>query len=389
MLWLGSFSKKQIFVLAALLVSGLLLRISIATLFYGTYDTASWTRILDHWHLHLSPYDVDRRYSYSPIWFWILSAASMANGFLKWPPYVLVKLPLILADTAILVLLLKYASAEKRSFQSVFMAGALFFLNPVSVLNTAYHSQFDNIACLFCLFACYWMRPGGAAPRSRWPSMTAFSIGASVKHWLFLVTPVFAFRQKTFSGKALFFLTAPIFFLLTLAPYFLNRDPYVVQNVFLDSTIHLRTTPHSGWPLVTHELFHWGTNGVSRLNPLIYLAHLGLAYFLAKKSYDLVDSLIIYLLFFYSTSVYVAPQYSLWVIPFAALRKDKTFFGYSLITTVHLVAFYFWATWQALGDTAHMEDAAPFIKVFRGLAWAVSLFWLIKKLRAPVVRAGN
>lgn len=243
---------------------------------------------------------------------------------------------------------------------------------------------------LFVLFVCLLLDAsrgsGSTIPLAFHDSVFHRSVGETLA---FFGDTCLCFPAENLLRKSPILSNRADFFLLTLAPYFLNRDPYVVQNVFLDSTIHLRTTPHSGWPLVTHELFHWGTNGVSRLNPLIYLAHLGLAYFLAKKSYDLVDSLIIYLLFFYSTSVYVAPQYSLWVIPFAALRKDKTFFGYSLITTVHLVAFYFWATWQALGDTAHMEDAAPFIKVFRGLAWAVSLFWLIKKLRAPVVRAGN
>ena len=144
------------FYLFVIIFLGLFLRVWIAVNYYGTFDVNSWEKIFDHWRTGQSPYDAARRYSYSPIWFWVLSGVSRLNVFLKLPVHFAVKLPLILADVLTLFLLLKLATALHQNARQRLGTAALFFLNPVSFLNTAYHGQFDNISYALVLLACYF-----------------------------------------------------------------------------------------------------------------------------------------------------------------------------------------------------------------------------------------
>ncbi|GEM_PF-2453213 len=390
--------RYRFFILLGLiLATGLAVRLWIAWHYYGTHDVASWEKIFDYWRDQRSPYDAERRYSYSPIWFWILSFTSRLNVFFNFPPHFAVKLPSILADLLILFVLLKFATSQERSLAERLGISAVFFLNPVSILNTSYHGQFDNIVCLLCLLACYF--EGSTRGLRRLYPALLFSLGAAVKHWLFLLAPVFVFRQKNRREILIFLAIAPGFFLLALLPYFLSSDPYVFSNVLTESTVNIRIVPgHWGWPLAINQLLDLFTDlnirtdprfaFLSRVNFFLYPACLAMAYYLARKGYDLIDSVIIYLLFFYTFTVFMAPQYTVWILPFAALKRSRFIYLYSVFTGVHLVAFYVWSLLRSgSGNIGDLEALENTMKFFRTFAWLVAAFWLAENLKSGPVAA--
>lgn len=348
--------------IAAVLALGLALRLLIGWYFYGTFDVASWQRVAETWPAP-SPYDEARRYSYSPLWYVTLGIVSSFGDWAGLPVHLAVKLPQIAADTALFFLLLRLAPGPA--------AAVFFFLNPVSILNTAYHGQFDCLAYLFVMAAC-------AGSAWFW-----FPFSALVKHSTLLLTPVFAFRQKGNLLKILFFLAAPSLFLLSLMPYLLSGDAHVVRNVFGDS-LDLRLLPGSwGWTLgLRHLLYRIAGIDLQsdarlaffyQLNYVLYPVLAVLAWRLAMRGRELIDSLLVYLLFFYTFTVQMAPQYTVWILPLAALRRSVHAYVFTALTAAHLVFFYIWE--------ARLADTGDAIILFRLLAWAATAFWLRAELK--------
>jgi hypothetical protein len=357
--------------LILVLAAGLSARLWLAWNFHGTFDVSSWERIFEFWRTGASPYDAARLYSYSPVWFWILSATSRVfSGSV--PAHFAVKLPLIAADVVLFFLIRRLACKGKAKL----LAPAAFFLNPVSLLNTGFHGQFDNIAYVFVLLACV------LSPKAS--SGLSYFFSAAVKHSTLLLAPLFAFREKGILRQALFLALAPVFFLLSLVPYFLARDAHIFQNVFVDS-VNLRLwTGAWGWSLGARYVISWMSGIDIQSDPryaflpslnffLVYPALCALAWSFAKKGKDLVGSAVVYLLFFYTFTVQMAPQYTFWLIPFAALTRGRWFYAWSAVTAAHLTGFYLWG--------AGVQGVGIWITVFRFAAWVVGAIWLASELQ--------
>src|SRR6185369_1491861 len=81
---------------------------------------------------------------------------------------------------------------------------ALFFLNPVSILITGLHGQFDNLAVLAALLAMLVMgeheagRTAAAPGRGRWLcGLALIGLSLCVKHLLFVFPAWLALKEPT------------------------------------------------------------------------------------------------------------------------------------------------------------------------------------------------
>lgn len=98
--------------------------------------------------------------------------------------YRLLKLAPIAADIAISVLLFMMLHRASGSLQLAFLGGLLHAFNPILVLVSAYHSQFDAIL-LLCILVALWMLPKTSFVASGW------LLGLSIldKSWPVLILP--------------------------------------------------------------------------------------------------------------------------------------------------------------------------------------------------------
>ena len=375
--------RKFWLMLSLIVIIGLALRLLLAFNFYGTQDVGAWEQYSTYWEQGKSPYDQTLHFNYGPPWFWIISLVQYLRHFLNIPFSTAIKFPMILADLLILFVVLKGCKILKKNQTQILFSEAIFFLNPISILSSGYHGQFDNISLLYSLSAWYLYE---ARQKLSFIFATfSFMVAIAVKHFNILLTPVFMFFQSKVSKKCLVMFLAPSLFLLLIAPYWMADTEWVNRAVF-KYNLHggywgwlgmvCRTTLlFTGIDLIKTSWF-----GLTEyFNYLLYFSIFISSYFLVKK-YSLLDSIIFIFLVFYSFTTQMAPQYTVWIIPFAALRPNRYFYAYSIIGGFQLVLFYY--------DHYHWTQHHPLVHVYseafvivRYLTWIVCVFWLIHMLR--------
>lgn len=125
---------------------GVILRVLVAFRDYN-FDVESYRIVADLVAQGKNVYANTPRYNYGPIWFHILSYLDRSPWFpssavwaLRWK----VTFFLTGVDLGIAILLLRWFGT---------LPAVLFFLNPISIIITGYHSQFDNLAVLIGLLS--------------------------------------------------------------------------------------------------------------------------------------------------------------------------------------------------------------------------------------------
>lgn len=385
---LNSDKHKFWLILFAIIAAGLALRLVLAYTFYGTQDVDAWEQFSTYWERHKSPYDQSLRFNYGPPWFWIISSVEYFRRFLNIPFSTAIKFPMILADLLTLFILLKGCRLLKKNQPQTLVSSAIFFLNPVSIFSSGYHGQFDNIGTLFSLTAWYLYEM-----RQKWSFAFAtfsFMVAVAVKHFNILLTPVFIFSQGKLVKKVLVMILAPSLFLLLIAPYWMADTQWVNQAVF-KYNLH---SGYWGWvgvicrttllftdiDLIKSAWFYW----TDYFNYLLYFGIFIASYFLVRK-YSLLDSIIITFLIFYTFTTQMAPQYTVWIIPFAVLRPNRYLYAYSVIGGAQLPLFYYsHYHWVYHYPLSHIYSEG--FVIFRYLTWIVCLFWLFHMLRLKFAR---
>lgn len=380
--------NKFWFYLLLIVVIGLALRLLLAFRFYGTQDVDAWEQFSTYWQQGKPPYDATHRYNYAPPWFWIISFAEYLRHFVHIPFSTAIKFPLILADLLIFWIILKGSRLLGKSDQETLLCGSAFFLNPVSILLSGYHGQFDNISLFFSITAWYLYEK-----KSEWVSFViatlSFSLAVAVKHFNILLTPVFMFFQKMWLRKILVVISAPALFLILITPYWIANTEWVNKAVFKynlhagywgwSGVICRSTLFFTGVDLIRMPWFRW----LDYFNHSLYLGILIASYFLVRK-YSLLDSIILIFLIFFAFTTQIAPQYTLWIIPFAALRPHRYFWVYSAVGAVQIGLFFYchyhWT--HHLGFVGTIPNlASKVFVIFRYLTWAVCVAWLVCLLR--------
>ncbi len=370
--------RNLFFIIAA----GLAARLLLAWYFYGTSDVNAWEQYSAYWPDRTSPYDETKRYPYSPVWFWIISLCSALARSFHLPFSFVIKWPLALADLGTLLILMSAMRRLGRSAGETTAVCAAFFLNPVSILISGYHGQFDGISLFFALAA--WFLFSLRVRSKRLWSAALLSVAVAVKHFNILLIPLFFFSEKGLRRRALFLFGPPLLFLSLVSYYWISSGP----EIFRVFSYNLGAG-YWGWSGigVRAVLFFTGKDlgqeawfpMLYQFNPGLYLAMFAASYWMVKK-YDLLDSMTLTFLVFYVFTTQIAPQYSVWIIPFAALRRGVFFYVYSGVAALQLLVFFYchhyW--YHKLPFEAGLASLMPpFFIVLRHLTWAVCAAWLI------------
>lgn len=168
------------------------------------------------------------RYNYGPIWFSIL-------GFFYWIGSLFASHELIFRILIVALLTsvdLGIAIILKKKYGT--LAFVLFFLNPISIIISGYHNQFDNVA-LFIGMLGVLLYPKDDKKFSKSHMYSAVVIGLSLmtKHIFFILPIWFFLRAKSLKVK-LVMLTVPIvMFLASFLPFVAEGFSGIKQNVFM------------------------------------------------------------------------------------------------------------------------------------------------------------
>lgn len=325
------------------------------------------------------------RHPYLPMQMYLIGAALWAARHTFIPFVVWIKLPGLLADVGITAVIF-HASRRQTTTETAHHYALLYALNPISLLVTAYHGQFDAVAVLLLLLAWYFYQ---FEQQNR--SATALGFAILNKTWPAVFLPIAFIRLPNWRSKLTYALIAaaiPIAFTLLYILIF-AADPAPMLR---------RALTHAG------VAGYWGHSAIVAVaarfvgslqpiydgllvlqRPLLLLT--GLLTLWLTRSQTALNALVTIILTEFAVSVGMGIQWLLWVVPFAILSGDVWWLRlYSFTGSLFLLGqlyglhMYPWA-FQLFGQ----ETGDLLIRISSIPAWVTVVLWAWHRLR-PVRR---
>ena len=236
----------------------------------------------------------------------------------------LIKIILILFDLGILNLTYLLS---KKNLKTAF----LYAINPVTILITTLHGQFDVIPVFFILLAIYWLNK-----KQELLSVLSFSFAILTKTW-------------------------PILFIIPIARKIKNKYFLILIFVFPALSVlvywwFFKSSPMSiGKTLIYYQGLWgiWGGWGIlgrlirfrilwQKLITLLFLTCF-LSYSWFNREKKLIKNIFGLLFFFFVFTTNFSIQYFSWIIPFLILLKPKNYLYLIILIGIYLFSFYyFW-----------------------------------------------
>jgi len=234
---------------------------------------------------------------------------------------VIIKIINIIFDLGILYLVYLLS---KKNLKTAF----LYAINPVTILITTLHGQFDVIPIFFILLTIYLLQQ-----KKELASILSFSFAVLTKTWpiLFLIPIARKIKNKKL---LILIIVLPVIFSLI----------YVL--LFKSSLISIIKT-------LTYYQGLWGIWGLfdllgeqrilfQKLTTLIFLVGF-FAYSFFNNKKNLIKNILSLLLFFFVFTTNFSIQYFTWIIPFLILIKPKNYLFLIILISSYLFSFYyFW-----------------------------------------------
>lgn len=267
------------------------------------------------------------RYNYGPIFF-MIQGTLYRLAQVRPHEWVSVFRVLIVSILTVTDLAITAFVARRYSLRKAIV----FFINPVSIIITGLHNQFDNMAILFALLSILFYNEDEEFTKKDAGFVAMFTLSLVTKHIMFML-PLFLLLKKglPLKKKALYAFVPPILFLLSFVPFVINnRDAFngVKDNVFLYRSMH-------NAPLLKYfyDFIHFPESGIF----VVYLLMMAAFAFVVRK-WTFEKIVLTYLIAMVCFSSAVANQYL--AIPMVALCVlDVGIFNklYMLVVTIFLL----------------------------------------------------
>jgi hypothetical protein len=313
---LSKVNFKSKYVLATIFILGFLARFLVSRFGYN-YDYESWLIVGDITSKFKNIFAETSRYNYGFIWayligiyYYIVSALQLTLGYYR----VLIILTLTLADAGIAYFVYKKSNIKYA---------ILFFFNPISIIISGFHNQFDNIAIMFALFALLSLEKAVIKKklnRYDFLSIALLSISLITKH-IFFILPVWLFFNSNIDlkRKILYLALPPLFFLLNFTLFLPSGYDNILNNVFLYDS-------YNNMPLISGALIYFKEFYSSIFRNLFIVGMVVIGFVFRKESLERL--FLLYLLAMFSITSAMANQY--FVLPLVSLfilgKKERNIF---------------------------------------------------------------
>jgi hypothetical protein len=291
-----------------------------------------------------NPYLAPRLYPYPPLWIWLEAGSEWLARATGLSFAVLVKLPVLMADLGIVLVLARWSHARWAPDERVAQRAAwLFALHPVSILVTSFHGQFDSVMLLFVLLALRFHDAGRF-------DASALSLSAAIATKSFPVLLLPFFIVSGAPSRALrFVLVATVPVALLLLPYAIADSGALAREL-----IGYAGVADFGWigawrglrwmgtgALARSEAAHWPTSIAAAKYLFLAAYAAGLWAFSTRRvRWTLTQATLGLFLAFLTLYGAISAQYLLWPVVVGALLPTLWFALYSAAATLALVGFY-------------------------------------------------
>lgn len=366
-----------------ILTSGILISIIVRSflIIHGN-DTADVKRMHEVGQAVLdgiNPYLTHDFYIYPPLWMHFEAMTLWLSNLFNIPFHILIKVWPNMADILITIILFKFLLRLNISYTKASLWSLVFILNPVSIIISASHGQFDSVPSLLVLLAIYLLT---FYSTKTYIFMSALLMGLAIA---FKPNPVMLLPLLLIQTSKVFryALLSAIPVLLTLLPYLIMNFHATTGSVFSYSGVYdfgyasiLKAIWYQQnaniWPPYLDEMLN-----ITKFTFLFASSALFLIFWGQKTLVR--ASLAVYLLFltFYSG---ISAQYLVWILPFAVIERSKAIIPFSFSATVALLGFYlFFGPEILLGNLKQIptfqSDYMLLYFVGNLMLWATVLLW--------------
>jgi hypothetical protein len=377
MQFLRTYFQKPRVVFWSLIVLALGLRLIILALTSGAvYDLASYHLQAESVFTHRNVYLLTDRYPYPPVWVWLVSLAQWGASITGWSFAWFVKLPGIIGDVVLVVLLWRRAGVRAALFYAC---------NPVSLLITAGHGQFDGLVLALVVAAWVaWTSQGRAA--YVWASL---ALGAAVafKGYPLILLPALLVkahalrRHLIISGLAF----VPLIVALLVYGAFFGWAPAMVTHVLGYSSY-----PYFGWALYVDVFIKhiWPASFGTIVDALSLVARAAILLLIGlllwrRRDWPLERFWLASVLSIYVLAPGIAVQYFLWALPAFAMIDRKRGLIYTAVSFLVIVFFYLTQESGALpwgAQLAGITSQSVWLScyVLLSFPWWLLCIWLLR-----------
>jgi len=304
------------------IIIGLVILFGIGLRFYvatrgNNFDYDSYVIVADIISSGKNVYANTPRYNYGPIWFnllYIFNTLSLGNSILF---RVILVIFLIAVDFITFIVLFKRLGKN---------IAILFFLNPVSIIITGYHNQFDNLAILLGILSVSLIEDNfdKSITLSKFTGLCVLGLSIATKHILFAFPLWLAVKQKGLWNKVLI-VSIPLFvFFVSFLPYWTEGHQGIIQNVLKYRSFYNQYFYNLFVPLSVQYIL---------TSMRLWILLLGLFAFLFRPN-NIFESLLVYLYIFVMTSPSIANQYLVIPLIFAISNINIFTFSYIIFSTI-------------------------------------------------------
>ena len=314
---------------------------------------------------------------------YLIGAATFLNLTTSLPFILWIKLPAVLADVSIVAVIYTAFRRWGESDNTAVFWALLYALNPITVLVSAYHGQFDAISVLLLLLAWYAWYFGAHIKRSA----SFLGFGILNKSWPVVFFPIVFIRLSNHRQRLIYTLcTFGIPLIFTTAYVFLfSSDPT---------------------PMLRRALTHSGVAGYWGASLLIYLfgkpffdpdqiwpAVLTVQRFLIilvgilvlwwTRLQSALDALLTIILSIFAVTLGIGIQWLLWPIAFAILAREQRWLKWytiagTLMMFVHLYGLHMYPSARELLGT---QQADILLRISSFPVWIITISWALTRLR--------
>lgn len=353
----------------------------------ATYDIESYKLVTDGLLSGQEVYAAALgRHPYLPFQMVIMGASALMAQWTNIPYVVAIKLPTILADVAITALIIHSARREWLSENYAFHLGWLYALNPVSILVTAYHGQFEAVTLFLALLAWFYWR------FARRPLASAVGLGLAIlnKTWPVIFLPLLVLRMRSRRQQIYYAAVAvAIPALITLA-YILLFSPNV-RPMLLRILTHRGVAGYWGPTAVLAMLGQTAPAAQSLFDTVLVfrtwlLLAAGVAAVWITRQQSLLNAMVTTMLCIFVITIGIGIQWLVWLIPFAVLaREEQRLKWYSVAATfmllIHLYGLHMYPWLSELVS----QSASQWLIRLSGLpAWIIVTVWTAKRLQVAL-----
>jgi hypothetical protein len=343
------------------IVVGVGLRLYLAYTFRGNYDQLSYEVVSEIMTRSGNVYAETYRYNYSPVWAYILSFLSQLASFSHLQFHFVIRSFLTTVD--ILIAFFVGLICSRLGFADARVGFSLYLLNPVAILLTGFHGQFENLAMLPLLIATYMYSRQPSTPPWKWIWLLG-TLSLLIKHiTVFGVWMLFQYTT-TIRRAAIMFLVSVLVFMATFLPYLPEGGSGIARNVFMYQAV-------AAW-------------GLARWLPKLlvmtfFYEFMILSPFIAKKYFalSLARSLEFSGVALLALIFGIGKQYFIIPIIFGSIFISNWYWIYTLVAACCLSGSYALSHFGIIDNP--LTSAYWNIVWLAALGWLISYFWETKK----------